>query len=228
MADSHQVFRHPLWALVLAVGVAGAMDSFAFLQYGAFVANQSGNVVLVGIGLAGKHPTWPGVAASLAAFAVGAGVTSRWRGATRRRSATLVTIVVTELTMLLWAGLNLLLAYGQRAPVARVALAGTGAFAMGCLTTLFNRTAGVTTTIVYQSGTVEKTGEHAVGWIMDRGDQRSRARIGALLGLLALGSYAAGGAIGTLAQQQPRWVPLWGALVPPALLLLRRRGDHQR
>ncbi|RBJ03187.1 DUF1275 domain-containing protein, partial [Micromonospora provocatoris] len=49
------------------------------------------------------------------------------------------------------------------------------------------------------------------------------ARRGALLGLLALVSYSAGGAVGTLAQHRPRWVPLWGTIALAVLILLLRR-----
>ncbi|AVT41398.1 DUF1275 domain-containing protein [Plantactinospora sp. BB1] len=227
-ADAYREFRHPLLALILGIGIAGALDAFAFLRYGAFVANQSGNAVFLGIGPAGEHPQWPAAAASLAAFAAGAGIVSWLRGATRRWPPPLTGIVVTELALALWTVLNLLLGYGREAAAARIVLTAVGAFAMGSLTTLFSRTAGIATTITYQSGTAAKTGERAVRWLTGRGAGRTRARTGTLLGLLAISCYAAGGAVGTLAQHQPRWVPLWGALALATLILMIRRDGDRR
>ncbi|MGW4500545.1 YoaK family protein [Micromonospora sp. NPDC004336] len=227
MAESYREFRHPIVVLVLTIATAGVLDSFAFLRYGAFVANQSGNAVFLGIGPAGEHPRWPASAASLVAFAAGAGIVSRLREVTRRWSPPVVNVVAVELAMSLWVVLNVLLAYGRHGAGSRVVLAATGAFAMGSLTTLLSRTAGIATTITYQSGTTAKTGEHAVRWLVDRGAGRARARLGTLLGLLGISSYAAGGAIGTLAQRQPRWVPLWGALALAVLIFLIRRDDDR-
>lgn len=227
MTDSYREFRHPILALVLAIGTAGALDAFAFLRYGAFVANQSGNAVFLGIGPAGAHADWPASAASLVAFALGAGIVSRLRETMARWPVPVVNIVATELTMALWAVLNVLLAHGRPGPASRAALAATGAFAMGSLTTLVSRTAGIATSLTYQSGTTAKTGEHAVVWLVGGGTGRARARTGTLLGLLAIASYAAGGAIGTLAQREPRWVPFWGALALGALtMIVRRDSDH--
>ena len=79
--DVYGEFRRPLLVLALTTGIAGFVDAFAFLRYGAFVANQSGNAVLLGIGLAGRHAAWPESAASLIAFAAGTGVVSQVRAA---------------------------------------------------------------------------------------------------------------------------------------------------
>ncbi|MFJ6950355.1 DUF1275 family protein [Micromonospora aurantiaca (nom. illeg.)] len=113
-ADSYREFRHPLAALVLAVVTAGALDAFAFLRYGAFVANQSGNAIFLGMGPAGGHPTWPVSAASIVAFATAAGLVNLLRRRTRPTVAPLVDIAVTEAAMIVWAVLNLVLAYGER------------------------------------------------------------------------------------------------------------------
>ncbi|MGC4896625.1 YoaK family protein [Micromonospora sp. DT31] len=222
--DSFREFRHPLTALMLAVVVAGALDAFAFLRYGAFVANQSGNAVFLGIGPAGEHPAWPVSAASLVAFATSAGLVDLLRHRARPAVAPLVDIVVTEVGMAAWTVLNLVLAYGRDGMGSRIALAAAGAVAMGSLTTVATRTAGVATPITYQSDTTAKTGERAARWLLGPHAGRARARRGTLLGLLALGSYTIGGALGTLAQHQPRWVPLYGTLGLAALILLLRRG----
>ncbi|WP_229402306.1 DUF1275 family protein [Micromonospora okii] len=209
-------------ALALTTGVAGGLDAFAFLHYGAFVANQSGNAVFLGMGPAGAHPAWPASAASLIAFAAGTGTVTWLRGAARRRTPAVVKLAAAEVALALWAVLNVLLAYGRHDPASRAALAAAGALAMGALTTLITHTAGIATNIAYQSGTVAKTGEHAAGWLTGR--DAGRARLGTLLGLLTLASYALGGAVGTLARHQPRWVPVVGALALAAVFPLVRHG----
>ncbi|MFJ8832250.1 YoaK family protein [Micromonospora aurantiaca] len=225
-ADSYREFRHPLAALVLAVVTAGALDAFAFLRYGAFVANQSGNAIFLGMGPAGGQPTWPVSAASIVAFATAAGLVNLLRRRTRPTAAPLVDIAVTEAAMVVWTLLNLALAYGRHGTASRVLLAAAGAVAMGSLTTVATRTAGIATPITYQSGTTTKIGERAARWLFGPAADRGRARRGTLLGLLALVSYSVGGAVGTLAQHQPRWVPLWGTLALAVLILLLRR--HRR
>ncbi|MFF5201417.1 YoaK family protein [Micromonospora parva] len=222
--DVYREFRHPLLVLALTTGTAGFVDAFAFLHYGAFVANQSGNAVLLGIGLAGRHAAWPESAASLVAFAVGTGVVSQVRTAPGRWSQSSRGLACTVLAMALWTALNVLLDYGRQGGPARVGLAAAGGLAMGALATLFARTAGITTAVTYQSGTVAKLGERIGRWLVGPDTGRSRARQGTFLGLLALTCYAAGGGLGTVAQQQPLWVPAWGTLALASLSLLLRTG----
>ncbi|WP_433349891.1 YoaK family protein [Micromonospora sp. CA-111912] len=224
--ESYREFRRPIAVLALCTGTAGFLDAFAFLRYGTFVANQSGNLIFLGIGPAGWHPAWPAAGASLLAFAGAAGVVSWIRSLPGRWSPALRGLGATALGLSLWTFLNVLLHHGQDGPVSRAVLAAAGGLATGAFTTLFVRTAGVTTTITYQSGTVVKTGGHIVRWIAAPGTDRSRARQASLLGLLTLVCYSIGGGIGAVAQQRPHWVPAWGllALVPVALLVRRVRA----
>ncbi|SCL73092.1 Uncharacterized membrane protein YoaK, UPF0700 family [Micromonospora peucetia] len=227
--DSYREFRHPLLVLALTTGIAGFVDAFAFLRYGAFVANQSGNAVFLGIGLAGRHATWLESAASLVAFAVGTGVVSQLRAAHSRWSPSVRALACALVALSLWAVLNALLQYGRQGGLPRIALAAAGGLAMGALATLFARTAGITTAITYQSGTVAKTGERVGRWLAGPGTARRRARQGIFLGLLALTCYAVGGGIGTVTQQgQPRWVPAWGALALSTAALLLRQTRSRR
>ncbi|MBQ1039247.1 YoaK family protein [Micromonospora sp. C81] len=226
--DVYGEFRRPLLVLALTTGIAGFVDAFAFLRYGAFVANQSGNAVLLGIGLAGRHAAWPESAASLIAFAAGTGVVSQVRAARSPWSPSLRGLACAVLTLALWAVLNVLLHHGRQGGPPRIALAAAGGFAMGALATLFVRTAGITTHITYQSGTVAKIGERVGRWLAGPDNGRKRARQGTFLGLLALLCYATGGGIGTLAQQQPLWVPAWGTLALSALSFLLRCRRSKR
>lgn len=220
--DVYREFRHPLLVLALTTATAGFVDAFAFLRYGAFVANQSGNAVLLGIGLAGRHAAWPESAASLIAFAAGTGVVSQIRAAPSRWAPSSRGLACAVAAMALWAALNVLLHHGRQGGWARVGLAAAGGFAMGALATLFARTAGIATAVTYQSGTVAKLGER-VGRLMVGPDAgRSRARQGIFLGLLALTCYAAGGGLGAVAQEDPLWVPAWGTLALSTLSLLVR------
>ncbi|MEU8165497.1 YoaK family protein [Micromonospora sp. NPDC049004] len=222
--DASREFRYPLLVLALTTGIAGFVDAFAFLRYGAFVANQSGNAVLLGIGLAGRHAAWPESAASLIAFAAGTGVVSQVRAAPSRWSPSYRGLGCAVVALALWAVLNVLLHYGRHGGWPRIALAAAGGLAMGALATLFVRTAGITTAITYQSGTVDKIGERIGRWLAGPDTGRRRARHGTFLGLLALTCYAAGGGLGTMAQEQPLWVPAWGALGLSALAFLVRSG----
>ncbi|GIJ25173.1 hypothetical protein Vqi01_03350 [Micromonospora qiuiae] len=226
--DSYQEFRHPLLALALTTGIAGAMDAFAFLRYGAFVANQSGNAIFLGLGPAGEHPAWPASAAALVAFGAGAGIASWLRGQRRGRAATWVNLVITEAALVLWAVLNVLLAYGRHHASFRIVLAASGALAMGALATLLTSTAGFATTTTYQSGTVQKTGQYAVRWLTHPRADRGRAELGILLGLLTIASYAAGGAVGAWVQREPHWTPAWGAVALTAVALLVGRPSRTR
>ncbi|MEU1606276.1 YoaK family protein [Micromonospora matsumotoense] len=221
--DVYCGFRLPLLVLALTTGIAGFVDAFAFLRYGAFVANQSGNAVLLGVGVAGRHAGWPESGSSLIAFAVGTGVVSQLRAAPSRWSPSLRTLGCAVVTMALWAVLNTLLDYGRHGGWPRIALAAAGGLAMGALATLFARTAGITTAITYQSGTVAKLGERVARWLAGPNtSSRQRARHGVFLGLLALACYAVGGGLGTVAQHRPLWVPVWGTLALAALSVLVR------
>ncbi|MFF5179618.1 YoaK family protein [Micromonospora sp. NPDC000316] len=222
--DAYRVFRYPILALAVTTATAGFVDAFAFLRYGVFVANQSGNAIFLGIGPAGRHPAWPAALTSLVAFGAGAGVVARLRAMGPPRTSATRGLAATVIAMAVWSAVNVLLEYGRTSPQSRAVLAAFGGLAMGSLATLFVRTAGVATTITYQSGTVAKTGERIVSWIAGSGNKRSQARKGSLLGLLTLATYAVGGALGTLAQQWPLWVPVWATLVLAAMAPALRRS----
>ncbi|MGC5028574.1 YoaK family protein [Micromonospora sp. DT229] len=224
-ADVYREFRHPILVLGASTVVAGTLDAFAFLRYGAFVGNQSSNVLFLGVGPAGGHPAWPTAAASMVAFVVGTGLTTRLRAVQSRWTPVSRGLALAVATVALWGALNVVFEYGRDNPRLRALLAAVGGFAMGALATLFVRTAGIATTITYQSGTVAKTGERIVGWLLGPPQGRGRARKGFLLGLLTLAGYACGGGIGTLAQQRPLWVPAWATLALLAVApLIRHRG----
>ena len=127
-ADSQAGFRFPFLTLALATGVAGILDAFALTRYDVFVANQSGNIVHVGMGLVGHDPSWPASVASMVGFASGAGVAFRLRGRGRpdHRSRPAVGLCLTIGALLLWAGADVTLDRGAVAGVRWVVLVITG------------------------------------------------------------------------------------------------------
>ncbi|WCO68806.1 YoaK family protein [Iamia majanohamensis] len=78
-------------ALVVLMVVAGGLDATAFLHLGgAFLSNQTGNVLLLGISVTRDSTIDTGAsAAALAGFIVGAAGLGRWRQARRARGRTL-------------------------------------------------------------------------------------------------------------------------------------------
>ena len=225
LGDAYSEFRRPILVLGMTTVVAGYLDAYAFLRYGAFVGNQSSNVLFLGVGPAGGHPAWPTAAASMLSFVVGTGLTTRLRAVDSRWSPVSRGLAVAVAAVALWTALNVVFQYGRDSPQLRALLAAVGGFAMGALATLFVRTAGIATTITYQSGTVAKTGERIVGWLLGPPTGRTKARKGFLLGLLTLAGYAVGGALGTVAQHRPLWVPAWATVALLAVApLVRHRS----
>ncbi|GAA0715663.1 DUF1275 domain-containing protein [Dactylosporangium roseum] len=204
--DSRAEYRFPLLALATTTGVAGLLDALALTRYGVFVANQSGNLMHLGMGLAGHDPLWPASAASIGAFGFGAGIAFRVRrvcGPEHRPDPAVVQCCLALTALILWAVVDVTLDRGVPDPGRRAVLAAAGAFFMGCLGGLFVRTAGFATTITYQSGTVIKTGQRIVSWITGSGESRRKAAQGAMLGLLGLVGYVSGGFVGALASSRP-------------------------
>jgi uncharacterized membrane protein YoaK (UPF0700 family) len=218
-------FRFPLLALAVATGVAGLMDALATVRYGVFVANQSGNLVHVGMGLGGRDPLWLASACSIGAFGFGAGIAFAVRracGPGRRPDPAVAGFCLALAALLLWAVLDAALDRGAPGLDRRAVLAAAGAFFMGCLGGLFARTAGIATTITYQSGTVMSTGTRVVAWITGSSAARREASQGVMLGLLGIGGYVSGSFFGALAGS--RSMPIFGlaAAVLVALMLTLR------
>jgi uncharacterized membrane protein YoaK (UPF0700 family) len=228
-AGDRAAFRAPFLALALAAGVAGILDAFALTRYGVFVANQSGNVVHVGMGLVGHDPSWPASVASMAGFAAGAGVAFRLRGlgGPGHRSPAAVELCLTIGALLLWAAVDVALDRGAVAGIRWVVLVVAGGFSMGCMSALMVRSAGTAVSTTYQSGTVAKTGERIAAWITGTGPERTKARHASVMGIIGIAGYATGGGIGALTQHHAVGtfavaVSILGLL----LLLLTARRAH--
>ena len=228
--DSRTEFSYPLLALVVATGVAGLMDAVAVTRYGVFVANQSGNLVHVGMGLAGRDPLGRASGCSMGGIGSGGGSACGGRracGPDRRPDPAVAGFCLALAALLLWAVVDAALDRGVPGLGRRAVLAAAGAFFMGCLGGLFARTAGIATTITYQSGTVLKTGTRVVAWITGSGAARRKASQGVMLGLLGIGGYVSGSFFGALTARRPMLTFVLAAAVLVALMLtlrsLRRR-----
>ncbi|GAB3160260.1 hypothetical protein GCM10027290_66070 [Micromonospora sonneratiae] len=207
-------------ALVLATGVAGFADAFSLLTYGVFTANQSGNLIHVGMGLAGRFPDWPVALVSIFGFCLGGGLATRIRHRVRRHRCAppgweLVAIIG---VVVLWAVLARVLAPWDWRIGQHLVSAFVGAVAMGLLAVLFVRTSGAKTTTTYQSGTVLNIGEQFSDWIR-RSHRRSRTARRWTMGFLGITCYAAGGGFGALLGDRPVWI-LAGSLVVLVVLLV--------
>ncbi|MET8233368.1 DUF1275 family protein [Micromonospora sp. NPDC005298] len=226
------MFRAPLFALTMGVGLAGVVDAFSFLRYKVFVGIQTGNVVFVGMGLAGHLPAWPSAVASLVAFGLGGLL-----GAGLRRlppvgpiTPPTVELVVMLALLVVWGLVDRGLDSGRDSLTERTLLTALCALPIGILGGLVVRTFGVQTATSYQTGTVLRTTQGLFDWLFGRGDTSGVRRL-ALIGLLCLVSYAVGGFVGAATQSRPIWtfVILWAlALVMIALTLGRRptRSAH--
>lgn len=218
--DTASEFRFPLVALALTTAVAGLIDAFTLLRYGVFTANQSGNIVHVGMGLSGRFPAWLVALASIVGFAVGGVVAGRLRRFSRT-SPPVTDLVGAIAVLALWATADILLDSGSRDRTYRVLLAALAAIGLGFLAMLFLRTAGVKTTPTYQTSTVLNAAQGLSEWIRRRGHSSGAARRWTL-GLLGISCYAAGGGIGALAQRSLAWVFVLAIAVVATLLVLAR------
>ncbi len=192
--DARSPFRLPVLVLVLLTLTAGFADGLALVRHDVFVANQSGNVVRIGMGAVGYYPAWPLALLSMAGFAVGSMLAWLLGRLARRRSWSVPRVRVLAVTTLLacWA-------------LGTIAVGDTeggfaaffGASAMGVMATVLTQIAGVRAQTTFQSGTVLLSAQGLMDWI-SRDDDGSGRRL-AVFGALTLACYAAGGAMGALA-----------------------------
>lgn len=224
-------FRMPLLALMLGTALAGVIDAFSFLRYKVFVGIQTGNVVFVGMGLAGHLPAWPSALASLVAFGLGGLL-----GAGIRRIPRLgpITPPVMELFAMLalfvvWGLVDLALDSGRHSLAERTVLTALAAFPVGILGGLVVRTFGVQTATSFETGTVLRTTRGIADWLSPGGDTAHARRV-ASVGLLGLVSYAAGGYLGAATQHRPVWtfVISWALVVVLVALSLGKQPQPQQ
>ncbi|MEV6813468.1 YoaK family protein [Micromonospora sp. NPDC051296] len=224
-------FHAPLFALVLGTGLAGVVDAFAFLRYKVFVGIQTGNVVFVGMGLAGHLPAWPSAVASLVAFGLGGLL-----GAGIRRIPAIgpitppgMELFAMLVLLVVWGLVDRALGSGRDSLTERTVLTALCAFPIGILGGLIVRTFGVQTATSYQTGTVLRTTQGLADWVFGGGDTAGARRL-AMIGLLCLASYAVGGYVGAATQSRPisTFVILWALIVVMIALTLGKKPKGSR
>ncbi|MEV7331862.1 DUF1275 family protein [Micromonospora sp. NPDC093244] len=224
-------FRAPLFALTTSIVLAGVVDGFAILRYGVFVGNQTGNVVFVGVGLAGHLPAWQSALASLVAFGLGGllGAGLRRIPAAGPITPPTVELVVMLVLLVVWGLVDTGLDSGHDSSAERTLLTALCALPIGILGGLVVRTSGVQTATSYQTGTLLRTTQGLAEWVFGRGDT-SRVRRLALIGLLCLVSYAVGGALGASTQDRPirSFAIVWALALVMIALTLGRRSTRTR
>ena len=223
----------PLPVAAGLAAVAGFLDAHLFQRVAdVFVANMSGNVVLLGIGIgdvSGAKVGPPAVA--LAAFSVGMGaatwVHDRRLSADRRLRPDLVVLgeVVLILGLALFLGVLDVKVDGRLDPLGYLAIAG-GAVAMGAQTAVIRRVGAVAVSTTYESGAVVRLSEDLVLAATEPGaDARARRRQVLRVVSAVVIAYCAGSAVAA-AIGSTAWalaVPLGVLVVCAAVLHLQVR-----
>lgn len=224
-ADDGKNFRLPALVLALLSLTAGFADGYALTQFDVFVANQSGNVVRLGMAFVGEYSGWSIALLSLLGFTAGAMLSwseTRWsRHSTARLQR--LRLMAVALLILLW----LVVVVGlTHSPAAGPASAFIGAAAMGAMAAVITKVAGAQIQPTYQTGNITHAAEGVLDWLSkQQGPKRTLGRIVTLLSLTTLACYLIGGALGAVgARIGP--AALVAALAPVvAALILVRPGD---
>jgi len=208
----------PLAASVVLGAVAGFVDAVSFGRlFEVFPANQSGNAVLLGIGLgdaAGAEIWRP--AAAMVGYALGviaAVVLRRW-GGVRRPGRLLIGVEVILLAIVVGVVGSLVAVDEPLGGLGGATLLLLTAGAMGLQTEVIRTHAGVALSTTYQTGALTTMAERVVAASEGGADER-RASVAPLTILaVVLVGYIGGAAIGA------RLADDWGwALVVPVVAL---------
>ncbi len=195
----------PLASTVVLAAITGYVDAYAYqFLFGTFPANQSGNIVLLGIAIG--QGEWTDMLTCLVAvlgFGVGvaAGVALGNRASSPAYPRTRWVLLI-ELVVLVAITVIIGVTGEGRAPMqgpGALALLAGAAFAMGVQTPVIVRTYGVPTPTTYMTGSVAHLAEELTDASQagpSRELRRRRARHGALLAVVLAG-YVAGAAAGT-------------------------------
>jgi uncharacterized membrane protein YoaK (UPF0700 family) len=224
----HRTGRRPLTTghLVLPVvlaAVAGYVDAIGFVWlFGVFPANQSGNVVLLGIAIGQSQPSagWR-AAVSLAGFAAGAafGIAMAMRLGDRPHGRLLVAIELTLLVAMLAAG-GPIDALAHPVPGVRgTLLLLLATVAMGVQTMALRRAAGVAVTTTYQSGAVAHVAEAATRWLLLPSARAGSGRTLVVVVITVIG-YMGGAAGGAALGARWSWALALPCLVLATVLVL--------
>ncbi len=193
--------------------VAGFVDAVGFTSlFAVFPANQSGNAVLLGIGIGDGQASevWrPLLAVLMFAIGVAVGIVLRRRIPPTRVAVSLLGLEA-GLLIVLAALAGELSGHAPAGGSAEVVMLAVAAGAMGIQTDVIRRAAGVTLATTYQTGAIDRIAESAADAVLGeaRAPEEERGPLAILV--LVLGCYVGGAAIGagiTDAWGRALWIP---------------------
>lgn len=218
-APGPRELRGPLSAAMALAAVAGFLDAHIYLKVvEVFVANMSGNIILLGMGVGDLSlPRVGGPAVALVLFGAGmAGATAmhdrRRRRGLRLRPDLLLAVEVALLTVVLVL-LVVLGAEGRIGLPAAYPVLAVGALAMGIQTAAIRRVGATIVATTYESGAVARLAEESflLGEETPRERRTSRSTLRILAAVVA--AYAGGAAVATALGTSA-----WVLLVPLGVL----------
>ena len=190
-------FRLPVLALALLTIVAGFADGYALIRYDVFVANQSGNIVRVGMGLVGNYSAWDLAVAAMLGFGVGAMIGWQLRSWAGERITLLVRGRLLAVATLIAAWAVVVVTANSSRSVG-LASAFLGATAMGTMASVLTHVAGVQAQTTFQSATITRAAQGVLDWAARRDPAHRTGRTLALISAMTLACYAGGGAVGSV------------------------------
>jgi len=216
--------RRARWDLPVPVtlaAIAGFVDAVGFSRiFGVFPANQSGNVIFLGMAVGGSPDVPPAWRSGLAivSFAVGTavGLVVSRRVSARRRHSVLLAVEFALLSALAVVAGPIRTDLVMDGPLSAVLLVLAGV-AMGVQTDVISRLAGVGMSTTYQTGALTHIAQAVVG-LVDRGFAQTPRRAPRLsLGVLSavFGAYLLGAVVGAGPGRSS-----WALYVPPVVVLV--------
>ena len=200
--DRLDQLRGPLPVAAGLAAVAGFLDAHIFVRVtDVFVANMSGNVILLGIGtgeLDGRRVAAPAVA--LAGFSLGMGIATlvhdrRVRTGRRLRPDLVIALEVVLLGVL--AGLLAVVGgVGDELDAVGYVVVAAAALAMGSQTAAVRRVGDIAVSTTYESGAVVRLSEDAVlsRVALEEAERARRRRVVRVVSVVVIG-YCVGAAV---------------------------------
>ncbi len=220
------IFRWPIVALVLLTITAGYTDGYSLSRFDVFIANQSGNIVRAGMGLFGEYDAWPLALLSMLGFGIGAMLAWLLGIPAQRLRWTLVRVRLLTASAILgvwWLVILLVNDDSQKG----IACSILGGMALGVLASVMTKVANTPIQPTFQTATVLNSARGLIEWLAGRGSTESSGRRLAILGLMTITCYAAGGALGAFAVRVGPTAVLLGLFLPAIALILTRPDTAQ-